>query len=285
MTVSVNATSTAVVNQTSGVTSITNGNLTIASGATALLAWLYFSGGTPTGIAVNWDAAGTPQAMTLITSVGSGGSSYASLWGLLSPRTGNLSLKATWTGTGFAAALNSIAFNGSGTDTIANAFPNAVNNAGTGTSATLTATSASGNINVAGLAAAGNVTALSATGSTLVWTNNSFVGSGGARAPGAASVAWSGTISSSVPWTIVATDVAVPLTRVTGVSATGAVGSFVGGGFTRASTATYIDSTGVMQLAASNTIRPRYVNGVFTGYLLESAATNLIPNSLTLPLG
>lgn len=210
MAVTVNATATAVVNQASGATSITSTNLTIAAGATALLVWFYCSGGAPTSPAVSWDATGTPQSMTLITSV-TNGSAYASLYGLLSPRTGNLTLKATWTQTTLSAAIDAIAFAGTATDTIAHCFPNAVTNSGTSTTPAVTATSAVGNINVAGVSAVQSVSAFSATGSTLVFNDNSHVGSAGARATGAASVAWSGTLTLSGAWAALATDVAVPV--------------------------------------------------------------------------
>jgi hypothetical protein len=52
--------------------------------------------------------------------------------------------------------------------------------------------------------------------------------------------------------------------------------------FTRASTATYIDSTGTIQTAAVNQPRWDYAGGSLRGLLIEEARTNLLLNSATL---
>jgi hypothetical protein len=52
--------------------------------------------------------------------------------------------------------------------------------------------------------------------------------------------------------------------------------------FTRASTGTYVDASGVIQTAAINAPRWDYANGVLRGLLIEEARTNLFLNSATL---
>jgi hypothetical protein len=52
--------------------------------------------------------------------------------------------------------------------------------------------------------------------------------------------------------------------------------------FTRASTATYTDASGVIQTAAVNAPRWDYASGVLRGLLIEEARTNLALNSATL---
>lgn len=52
--------------------------------------------------------------------------------------------------------------------------------------------------------------------------------------------------------------------------------------FSRASTATYTDASGVIQTAATNAPRWDYAGGVLRGLLIEEARTNLLLNSATL---
>jgi len=52
--------------------------------------------------------------------------------------------------------------------------------------------------------------------------------------------------------------------------------------FTRASTATYTDASGVIQTAATNAPRWDYANGTLLGLLIEEARTNLLLNSASL---
>ena len=209
MAVTVNATATADVSVASVLTA-TNSNLTIVSGATALLAWVEFGSvnGIPSAITVTWNGV----AMTLLASVQNSFNNFVlcQLYGLLAPATGNQSLIANWT-TSSSITIDAIAFNGTATDTLANAFQNAnTNNGGGGTSATVTGTSSVGNINVCGVCSIDDVTALAATSSTTVFTDNNHIGTQGATAPGASSVAWSATVVSTFGWGICCIDVAAP---------------------------------------------------------------------------
>ena len=215
MTVTVNATATAAVDG-AAVATISSTNLTVASGATSLLTWLilgsYSLATLPTGITVQWDSAGTPQTMTSLGNVVNTATGFffqAYLYGLLSPTIGNKTMKATWT-TSCLVAMDMIAFAGTATDTLAHCFLNFNSATGTSTSATVTGTSAVGNINIAAVASNAANTSLSATGSTSVFADNNQLGSAGARATGASSVAWTGATATSGQWAIICVDVAVP---------------------------------------------------------------------------
>lgn len=212
MAVTVDATAAAVT-QGTGVATASSTNLTVTASATALLVWLEFAQNIPTGLTVRWDNTGTPQAMTLVASAtNSGGTTYCALYGLLAPTSGAKTLNATWTGNA-AFAMMSISFRGTDTSSIANAFKNANSNTGTSASATVTGTSATGNINVAGCCnTTQNMSSLAATGSTSVFVDNSHAATSGARATGAASVAWTGTVAASAAWAIACIDVSVPAT-------------------------------------------------------------------------
>ncbi len=209
MTVTVNATATAAVSSGS-VTTLTNSNLTAAAGITAGLAWVLFGNptATPTGVAVTWGGV----AMTLLASIANTTTNFAlaTLWGVLTSTTGAQSVVATWTGSS-SCVIDAVAFAGTATDTVAHAFLNANTATGSSATATVTASSATGNVNVAGTCCVTqNVNSISATGSTAVFTLNSNIGAGGARATGAASVAWSAPLAASAPWAMACVDVAVP---------------------------------------------------------------------------
>lgn len=214
MTVGVDATATGSTSAASGATTITNANLTVGSGATLLIVFLNTFTGI-TGVSVNWNSTGTPQAMTQVAAASNSGAfRQVLIYALLAPTAGSHTCAATWT-TGSAASMDLLSFTGTATDTLANACQNAASNTGTGTSATVTATSAIGNLNVCGVCAATSVNSVTATGSTGIFTDNNQIGSGGARATGAASIAWTGAIASSVGWSIAAVDLAAPLPSIT----------------------------------------------------------------------
>lgn len=180
-------------------------NMTVASGATVLLAWIHTTAATSAFTAA-WGA----QSMTLLTSAVNG-NTKVQLFGLLAPSSGFNGVNLTWTGSSnFVACC--ISFFGTATDTLANAFTNATTNTGSGTSATVTITGGvSGNISVAGVTGAGaTITSITATSSTGVFADSTNFAAGGARAPSTASVAWTGTIASGA-WAICAVDVAAPV--------------------------------------------------------------------------
>src|SRR2546428_12764173 len=85
--------------QANAVTTIDLTTFTVGSGSNrALVAQIAWGsgGGTPSGITLNWDQLGTPQAMTLIKTV-TNGSLVVALYGLVNPTSGNKTLRASWT--------------------------------------------------------------------------------------------------------------------------------------------------------------------------------------------
>ena len=95
-------------------TSVTFNNITVGTGANrALVVVLSFSSQVsptfPTGITCNWDTAGTPQAMTQIpnttaSQVTAGGTRFlfSTIFGLVAPHSGNLTLVCSWTNSSVA---------------------------------------------------------------------------------------------------------------------------------------------------------------------------------------
>lgn len=209
--VTVNATAT--VATTAGATSLTNSSLTIAPGATALLAWLSFNEQSisASGETVNWDNAGTPQPMTQVAFIESFNVNVnIQLWGLVNPTIGNKNLTASWTGS-VPASLNAIAFNGTINSNTTAAFSHAASSSGTTGSPTITIGSAVGDmVIVAEGNAAGAITSLTAPGSTSVfnYTDVTPYGYTGSRAPGVTpNVTFTGA-PTSTEWAVAGVDVA-----------------------------------------------------------------------------
>ena len=112
-------------------TTLTITNLTVGSGSNRALALLIMwqSGTQPTVSACNWDDAGTPQAMTLVTSTNSanGSSSMATaIYGLVAPTSGNKNLKISWSSASVEAHAVAISFTGVDQTNVATAFPHGV---------------------------------------------------------------------------------------------------------------------------------------------------------------
>lgn len=199
------------------ITTITNSNLTVGAGATCLLALLTINEQNnttpPASVTVNWDNAGTPQAMTLLGSQEDGlGNCLVLAFGLLNPTAGNKQLTATWTGANVGVALDAMSFAGGFTTTIAAAFPHvATAQASTGSTApAVSVTSAVGNYTAAASLQINAQSSLTATSSTSLFNftdaPNAF-GHLGSYAPGAASVSWAGATTAG-EWSIIAVDVA-----------------------------------------------------------------------------
>lgn len=199
MTVTVNATGTKSY-QASGVNYT---GITVAAGSNRalVLALCFDIGSNPSAVAATWDSGGSNQAMTLIASrnaTNNGKSSY--LFGLVAPATGNLNLLISWTGGAnvFAAAM---AFNGVDQTGGVTSFPHSTS----GTTATLTVTSATGNKVMA--CEASTVAQGTSTG-TLIYDDHvsgAIINAMAQHDDGAASVSIGNTGSNS---SIVATDIA-----------------------------------------------------------------------------
>lgn len=100
----------------SGVSEATLTTFNVPSGATCLIASLHSQTGNLVVSTMNWDNAGTPQAMTAIASAvatSSGGNIQVRLYYLANPTVGTLHLFADWA-SNRTAALGAIAFSGSG---------------------------------------------------------------------------------------------------------------------------------------------------------------------------
>lgn len=187
------------------VTSLDNTSLNLPTGTTALLAFLTIGEEAivPTGLSVHWDSAGTNQAMTLITSVQSSANTnvFTLIYGLVNPTVGAKTLHAAWTN-GCPAVLNAIAFSGTVTSSVAAAFTNAATNNGLTTAPTLSVTSASGNMAVASVGADSTaLSTLTATGySNIFVQNQTQFGAIASRAPGASTVAFTGSPAATTEW-------------------------------------------------------------------------------------
>jgi hypothetical protein len=159
-TVSVNATGSAIY-QGSAVTSQNYTGLTIVSGSNLALVVSvnWDSSVIPTGLAMTWDSGGTNQAMTRIIA-----SNQGELWGLVNPTVGNKTLALSWT---TAVRLFVVGMSFSGVDQTggATSFPHSTSSA----TATLSVTSAAGNIVMGGGATGG---AIGTPTGTVIYTNN-----------------------------------------------------------------------------------------------------------------
>ncbi len=209
MTVAFDAkTTSAVFLSASSAGTLSGTNLTIGSGANrVLIAFVTFSTLTVTGVSVLWDATGTPQPLTKIIGVNSGGAAgRAELWGLVAPTPGNKTLRVLYTGTS-DVELAGASFTGADQTGGATTFYNSTSTIGGSTTPTITATSTAGDIAVNACGPAGFN--LSAATQTLIVLDNTpnTTGIGCQYAAGAASVVFGWTLSSSVEWAMVAASI------------------------------------------------------------------------------
>ena len=208
MAVAIDAVCTADAHTTAGTT-LTNSNLTVGSGANRiLLAGVLFGGALPTITAFQWDAAGTPQNLTLVpgTSFTSSTRSGA-IYALVAPTAGNKQLKITWTGTN-ECSLGCASYTGASQAAIATACPNGVTSSGTSAAPNIVVTSATGDI-VFGIFNDNNQVWTTTSGNT-VWTETALVveNAAGAYVAGAASVTLTYNIAASDTWSSAGCDVA-----------------------------------------------------------------------------
>lgn len=206
MAVAVDATGTTATG--GSVTTFDFTGITVGSGSNrALIYMIYFAGGAavPTGITVNWDQLGTPQAMTSLKTQTLNTNELIAIYGLRNPTAGNKTLRATWTN---AQTPTSDAISFTGVDQVsdATAFPNANNNSGVSTAASISITSATNNIPVV---TGGTGNAFTVPNQTVIFHNGAGVGDHvGQRAAGAASVSFTSTNGAATNWAYVGCDVA-----------------------------------------------------------------------------
>src|SRR6266704_349235 len=134
-----------------GVTTLSNNNLTVGSGSNraliAVVTWVNTA--TPTSPSANWDTAGTNQAMTQIGStIANGSDVHCALFGLVAPTSGAKNFTITWTNA-CGCYVDLIAFTGVDQTSVAVAFPHFNSATGSTSPASVTITSATGNYTVA----------------------------------------------------------------------------------------------------------------------------------------
>jgi hypothetical protein len=165
-------------------------------------------GSAPTGVAWNWDATGTPQALTQIgTNTTSGNGQIVQLWGLVNPTSGNKTLTGTWTNN---QEVDLQAVSWWGVDQTGGTTSFAHFNSATGSSATpsVTVTSAVGNA-VMAVMVAGTAVGINSVDNTqtFLYHGSGSIEGGGNRAAGAASVVLTGTYAGSDLWAIAGVDI------------------------------------------------------------------------------
>ncbi|SRR6266704_390865 len=213
MTVTVDGTGTvATQGSSAGSTTIKSTTLTVSSSATVLVAIFGLAAGSSIITSVTWDT--STQTMTQLATINSTDSAHStSIYGLLAPHAGNLILNATWTAAK-ASNLIGVSFFNTATDTLANCFPNTATKSSNAANYSVTVTSKTSDIAVAGFCS-GTTNIVSITG-TQLWLDNSHNASAGARSSGAATVTFTcsdGGVSN--PYAAAAVDIAGPTVTAT----------------------------------------------------------------------
>lgn len=181
--------------------------LTVGSGSNrALVAMVTFGTDTPSPV-LTWDSGGTNQSMTQIdTNTFGAGSGTVFLFGLIAPTSGNKTLHFAWTGTD-SVAVQAVAFTGVNQTGGATSFNANGKSTGTGApAATMTITSATGDIVVGAYATkAGSFTSID--GTSLGIDNTPANDLAAAYYSGSASVSSNTTRTTGSNWESVAVDV------------------------------------------------------------------------------
>lgn len=200
MAVTLNANNTAHAHA-NDVSTVNNANLTIAAGSNIVLvgAISVSNPGAPSITSVQWDTAGTPQSLSLITSIANGAEGRTWLYGLVNPTTGNRNGRITYSGSVAETFFELVAFDGADQTGGSTTFANAATNTGTSTTASVAITSASGNMT---LAAFTGPQVLSSPTQTQLYVDNGGAATSGAAsyANGAGSVTHQYTLAGSVAW-------------------------------------------------------------------------------------
>jgi len=131
-------------------TSINFSNITVGTGSNrALVVLLSLGLTTASNISVVWDSGGTNQVMTLIGSnADSGGDAISLLYGLIAPTSGQKTLHVSWTGS-CTVYVDAVSFTGVNQAGGTSSFAHYNFATGSGTTASVTITSSSGNMVVA----------------------------------------------------------------------------------------------------------------------------------------
>lgn len=209
---------TATWTNVNGVSPLTISNMTIGAsltnGALSVMVMCSITAGAlPPGLTVTWDSGGTNQNCTQVVGTviaDSGPPCGAAMYGRLNPTSGNKSLVLAWTGGGsFEVHACAISFTGVDQTSPAVAFPHGAHNNANGASpATVTITSAAGNMVVA--CHTQNFSAWGAVSGTTLATDGVTgpnLGVVSNYANGAPSVAMTAAFTGTGPWSSIGCDV------------------------------------------------------------------------------
>lgn len=182
--------------------------LTVGAGANRALVCQVGWSGAVTSPTLVWDQGGTNQSMTAITGATATNTVVSQLWGLVAPTSGAKTLRATWT-TARDIVVNCTSYTGVDQTGGATSFPHGTGATGTGNGVSqtlVTVTSAVNNAAVAVMATTGTPSAPTQT-QTFLDSSPASESAAGARAAGAASVAFGWTVTSPIGWAAAGTDI------------------------------------------------------------------------------
>ena len=209
--VTFDANSTAPTATAAAASPVNHTGLTSGSGSNrCMVAMLEIRNGPPPSLAATWNAV----SMTLIASTNAQ-AQYTAIFGLANQASGNQTLAITWTGGGtFDVYLNAVSFTGCNQTGGTTTFPNGTtNNAATGTTTTISVTSAANHMVAASHGQSGAPWNTNpACNNTEAYQSGALNDNGaGNYASGAATVtmtcSWS-TNAASKSWSVSATDIA-----------------------------------------------------------------------------
>lgn len=192
---------------TGTATSVDYTGLTVPAGATGLVFAIGFAGnpGAVSGT-VDWDNAGTPQAMTQQGSTQDIlATRYLMVFALLSPTAGNLTLNMAWTNSVEYRCV-AVAYEGGLTSGLGSAFPGIQQPSDNGALATATVASASGHLPFGTVI--GTSLDLTALDTNIVTNNTGAWAFGAEGIAGDTSVALDWTCAPGGRWAVTAFDVA-----------------------------------------------------------------------------
>lgn len=200
-------------NDATAVTTLSLTTFTMGSVSNgALVALSAFDRTTVTNYGIQWDSAGTPQALSLVISKNSTDACQGKLHGLLAPTSGNKTLKAgngaggNWT-TSAELILMCVSFSGVDQGGAATSFIHTNSSAGSTANPSIAITSAVGNYTVVQLAAATDFPTLPTQTLIQVVSGAGADNSGGSIGAGAASVTHGFTLT-AVAWNFTGCDIA-----------------------------------------------------------------------------
>jgi hypothetical protein len=168
--------------------------LTITGGLThsAMALVIFVENANVSGMSVTWDNGGTNQSMTQVGTILHASDKQIFLFGLVAPTSGNKTAHLAWTGTAQVTVF-AMSFSGVNQSSVASAFVNFNSGTFTGTSLSLTITSAANDVAVCFAQTDVNAGTLNQT--VLFQDGLVFWFESGQDGPGAATVTFTGSAS------------------------------------------------------------------------------------------